>query len=93
MKSFILKYKWWFSFVCCALLVACEPATTSDQNPISFGAGRKNSAYNPDLNDGINATLWGYRTYKTTTLQLQLQYSTELVPVYMKLMKLKVAMT
>lgn len=64
MKSFILKYKWWFSFVCCALLVACEPATTSDQNPISFGAGRKNSAYNSNLsNDNTNAYLWGYRNY------------------------------
>ena len=64
MKSFILKYKWWFSFVCCALLVACEPATTSDQNPISFGAGRKNSAYNSKLSDdNTNAYLWGYRNY------------------------------
>ena len=65
MKSFIPKYKWWFSFVCCALLVACEPAsTTSTQNPISFGAGRKNSAYNSKLSDdNTNAYLWGYRNY------------------------------
>lgn len=69
MKSFILKYKWWFSFVCCALLVACEPAsTTSTQNPISFGAGRKNSAYNSNLsNDNTNAYLWGYRTNNSQT--------------------------
>lgn len=69
MKSFILKYKWWFSFVCCALLVACEPATTSDQNPISFGSSRKNSSYNPSVID-VNATLWGYRTYDDTTTEV-----------------------
>lgn len=69
MKSFILKYKWWLSIVCCALLVACEPAsTTSTQNPISFGAGRKNSAYKKDnLSETANAYLWGYRTYTENT--------------------------
>ena len=63
MKSFILKYKWWLSIVCCVLLVACEPAsTTSTQNPISFGAGRKNSSYNTSTAN-TNAYLWGYRNY------------------------------
>ena len=67
MKYLMFKYKWLIAIVCCACFVACEPdSVASDQNPISFGSSRKNSSYNTEAT-GINATLWGYRTYNSTT--------------------------
>ena len=65
----LLKYKWLIAIICCACFVACEPdSVASGQNPISFGSSRKNSSYKPDIKaTDINATLWGYRTYNTTT--------------------------
>ncbi len=59
MKSSMLKYKWMcVAVLCCAMFAACEPTeVASDQNPISFGSGRKQALINT-----INARLWGYTT-------------------------------
>lgn len=58
MKSSMLKYKWMcVAVICCAMFAACEPTeVASDQNPISFGSGRKQAP------NTFNALLWGYTT-------------------------------
>ena len=50
----MLKYKWMYiAVLCCAMFAACEPASVTDKNPISFGDRKSASG-------AVNALLWGY---------------------------------